>query len=54
MENNAEADGLQLVIAVVRVDGADAELSQADVHDGSNLQVDADEALVGDAAADVL
>jgi len=54
MENNAEADGLQLVIAVVRMNRADTELGQADIHDGSNLQVDAGKGLVGNTTADTL
>lgn len=54
MENDAEADGLQLVIAVIRMNGADPELGQADIHNGSDLQVDAGKGLVGDTTADIL
>lgn len=54
MENHAEADGLQLVIAVVRMNGADAELGQADIHDGSDLQVNTGKSLVGKTTADTL
>ncbi len=55
VEDEANADGLQEVgsgLVSDSRDGADAELGDANVHVGKNLEIEAGEALVGDAVVD--
>ena len=55
MEDNADADGLKNVgsgLVGDAGDAADAELEEANVHQGEDLEVKAGEALVGDAVVD--
>ena len=55
VEDEAYADGLEEVgsgLVGDAGDGADAELGDANVHEGEDLEVEAGEALVGDAMVD--
>ncbi len=55
MEDDADADGLEQVGAGLigdAGDGADAELEDADIHEGQDFQIEAGEALVGDTVVD--